>query len=106
MSKDTTDSKTKIVSTIFTLIFGIPTFLLNGYIVSCFWMWFIVRIFPNLPHINFLEGCGIIYMVNLVYYQVPAKGEESYSAGILVSINIVRCLILWLGGFILHYFLK
>jgi hypothetical protein len=106
MSKDTTDSTSKIVSTIFALIFAIPSFLLNGYIVSCFWVWFIVRIFPNLPHINFLEGCGIIYMVNLVYYQLPAKNDELYSSGIMVCINIVRCLILWLGGFILHCFLK
>jgi hypothetical protein len=36
-----------------------------GYVLYKFWGWFLLPVFPNLPHINFLLAIGLMMFIDL-----------------------------------------
>ena len=49
---------------LFNLLLSIPTALAGGFIFAHLWNWFIVRLFPSMPHMTFLDAIGVLIVLS------------------------------------------
>ncbi len=77
---------------------------LQGFVFSYLWLWFIVPL--GLPKVSILHAFGIYILLDFVsyHYNDYRKNEQ---VGLITSVNyiLIRPLIVFTIGFILHFFL-
>jgi hypothetical protein len=47
----------------------------GGYVLSRFWSWFILAVFPSLPRLDVLHGIGIAMFANFLLFGISLRLE-------------------------------
>lgn len=83
-----------------------------GVVVWCFWDWFLLPVFPNLPELGYLKAVGLMFFIDLFKNQVfPAiptfkpefiksDGKNTQSIATFISPWVVLII-----GFFMHLFI-
>ena len=40
-----------------------------GYVLLKFWSWFVLPVFPNMPHISFAQAVGLVFVFALITHK-------------------------------------
>lgn len=75
--------------------------LMYGYIVFCFWDWFVLPVFPELPEINFIQAVGLYFFISLFKYTSTAKTKDGETLHNL-AVGILSPIIVLVVGAIVH----
>lgn len=89
---------------IFALSYGVFTW---GLVFWKFWYWFFLPVFPAFPAITFLQGVGLMFVVDLFKNQTQVAIKDEYKdkkAGAIMPL-IVPWLTLGLGWLFKVFFL-
>ncbi len=74
--------------------------LMYGYVLWCFWYWFILPVFPELPEITFVQAIGLMFFVSLFKYSSTAKTKDDEALySILVGV-LIPIIALVVGGIV------
>lgn len=102
------------MSSVVNLVLSIWNTVFRGYVIKTFWFWFLMPLFPALPHLAILPAIGLSYLVGAF---TPWKGltqkewEEVRSSnsaerttlglfnGLIYTVALALTL---LGGYIVH----
>src|SRR6478736_6628694 len=71
----------EVLLTIIAIVAIIAFFVLYsafawGYVLFKFWYWFLLPVFPNVPHIYFLQAVGLMFVIGLFKNQVQQQGVK------------------------------
>lgn len=81
------------------LVLGIPLALLNGWVISWLWLWFLVPL--GIPAIGVVHAMGISGIIGLLTKQYVPKSDTGES----FSFSIVFPLVCLLTGYVIHLFM-
>lgn len=89
-------------------VFIVISALLNGYVLSVFWGWFIVPVF-DVPSITALQAYGLMLVVGLLKGHTPASDDSKKSTadklGELITVSVFLPLFCLLFGYVVHLFM-
>ena len=84
------------MKTLFNFLLSIPQALFGGFIFAHLWNWFIVRKFPSMPNLTFLDAVGILIVVGFPLFSLHVgrmmqevkkeKDVDSGTLGIITSL--------------------
>jgi hypothetical protein len=99
----------KTVGLVGTLLaFIVISALLNGYVLSVFWGWFIVPVF-DVPSITTLQAYGLMLVVGLLKGHTSAKQDKSKTTadviGELITVSVFVPLFCLVFGYFVHLFM-
>jgi len=77
---------------------------MGGFVVYKFWYWFLLPIFPNLPHINYWEAVSLMMFINLCKssYTDNIKKEYKDSQNFYIIKAILNPILQLLIGYIVY----
>lgn len=77
-----------------------------GFVVLKFWGWFMLPVFPQLPHIVFPQAVGLAFFIGLFHNHTisrPITEEDKHRAhGVALIVPWVTVLI----GYVIHLFIS
>jgi len=83
------------------LLIGIPFAILNGWVLSWLWLWFVVPVFA-VPALSMLQSIGIATVISFMTKQYVPTGDK---AGEAWAYLILTPLVTLLFGYIIHSFM-
>jgi len=98
-------------------VWSILNTVIRGYVLTTFWTWFVLTLFPQAPQLAILPAIGLVYLVGLL---APVKlattedlrrsREESDSEkkllGVINSAGYTLAMALtWASGWVIHHFM-
>ena len=85
---------------VLTPILVVLSYLINGYVLSMLWKWFIVTTF-HLPVLNIPEAIGIAVVVGFLTKQITSSGDSKEKSKSEKWTNIIGLIIgIFVGPFI------
>lgn len=78
------------------LAFAAVLTILRGWVLSKLWGWFVLPLFPAMPHLNFLQAAGLLAVVSFMTY-TPTVSKESESAELITNAAVYPLLALLFG---------
>lgn len=104
------------MKSLLTIVLSVCGTVLQGYVLTVFWGWFVLTQFPQMPAISLIGALGLCVLLNL--FRLPhvnpltlswlneSSSEERRNYDLAkVSYHIVAVLLLWGSGFIFHCFM-
>lgn len=89
------------LSSIFNFLLAIPSSLAGGYVFAQLWNWFVIRKFPGLPALDFLDAVGLLMVISFPLFGIfwadmikDAKREGKSDAGVVAAIGSVIKLVI------------
>lgn len=73
-----------------------------GYVTFKFWYWFLLPVFPQMPHITFWQAVGLMMFISLFQNHSSDSIKDEYkdkNSGAIVS--IIAPWLTWLVGYII-----
>lgn len=49
-----------------------------GYVTYLFYAWFLLPVFPGLPHLTFMKACGLMFFIGLFKTYDPDAPKKEY----------------------------
>ncbi len=86
------------------ILMGYST-LMGGLVLDCFWDWFLIPVFPELPDISYAQAVGLMFFISLFKYVNTTKVKEEdslYSLGL----GILAPILILIVGAIIHGFIS
>jgi hypothetical protein len=75
-----------------------------GFVLYKFWYWFLLPVFPNLPHITFLLAIGLMMFVDLFKtHAATAIKDEFRDKNTEIISNIIAPWIVFVVGYFVHW---
>jgi ABC-type lipoprotein release transport system permease subunit len=97
------------------ILLGVYSTAAVGFVISVFWAWFLMPIFPMLPHLTVIQAIGITFLLNALKpnykdmtESLSKMGEQDEDAQKKIMVSIfVLIFSPWaalLAGFLFRYF--
>lgn len=51
------------MSSLVSIVLSVWNTVFRGYVIKTFWFWFLIPLFPSLPHLAILPAIGLSYLV-------------------------------------------
>lgn len=78
--------------------------MLNGYVLSVLWGWFMVPVF-HLPAIGVASGCGIAVVMQMLTNHTDCQTDKDREWWVPVAMLFIQPALGLLSGFIYHSFM-
>ena len=90
---------------IILIVFGLHIYnsFAYGYVTSVFYGWFILPMFPNLPHFSYIQFVGItLFLIGLLPKQSSSNIKSEYTDNSLLFGSIFSPWLILIMGAIIH----
>jgi len=85
------------------LLTGVISTIANGWMLSVYWDWFVLPLFPTMPHLTVGRAVGMAYIVTFLF----RRGTSEYKKFSDITVNLIAHTIVYyplalLLGYVLH----
>lgn len=89
---------------LFNLLLKIGSTLFGGYVFAQLWNWFLVRKFPSLPTLNFLDGVGLLIVFSFPLFGIfwdgvvsdAKKGKNDKDASTITAVaSLIKLVVIY-----------
>jgi hypothetical protein len=95
------------------LLLGFANTLLRGVLIKSLWGWFVLTLFPTLPHLGVLAAVGLSMFVHSVsiwktFTAPEIADKDADPSGTMVYNGVIysiTCLLGLFSGWVVHYFM-
>jgi hypothetical protein len=91
------------MSLLFLFLLSIPATILQGYVVSQLWLWFIVPL--GVVNISVAHGIGIALIVSYLTARINGATDPAIKGWTLFLANVFGALFVWGFAYIIHLFM-